>query len=130
MSVSSELSRLQAAKADIAAALTEKGVTVPEGSTLDTFGDLVRQIKAGSSVSSSEFSAAQWTGSSAPYTLTIPATNREGATPLLYQVECLSGGVYRRDVWAAFNTTATYDAGSSSIVLTSNQKFSGRIMYL
>ena len=61
MSVSSELSRLQAAKADIAAALTEKGVTVPEGSTLDTFGDLVRQIKAGSSVSSSEFSAAQWT---------------------------------------------------------------------
>ena len=130
MSVSSELSRLQAAKADLAAALAEKGVSVPEGSTLDAFGNLVRQVKTSSTVLSAIFSADQWTGSADPYTLTIPTTNREGATPLLYQVECLSGGVYRRDVWAAFNTTATYDTGSSSIVLTSNQKFSGRIMYL
>ena len=38
MSVSSELTRLQAAKADIAAALAEKGVSVPAGSTLDAFG--------------------------------------------------------------------------------------------
>lgn len=55
MSVLTELNRLQAAKADITAALAEKGVTVPEGSTLDSFGDLVRQIKAGSSISSVDF---------------------------------------------------------------------------
>ena len=58
MSISSELSRLQAAKADIAAALAEKGVSVPAGSTLDTFGNLVRQVKTGSTVLSATFSAA------------------------------------------------------------------------
>ena len=130
MSVSSELSRLQAAKADLAAALAEKGVSVPEGSTLDAFGNLVRQVKTSSTVLSAIFSADQWTGSADPYTLTIPTTNREGATPLLYQVECLSGGIYQKDTWAAFNTSATYDAGSTALVLTSRHKFSGRIIFL
>lgn len=130
MSVSSELSRLQAAKADLTAALAEKGVAVPEGSTLDTFGGLVRQVKTGATVSATEFSAAQWTGSADPYTLTIPATDREGATPLLYQVECLSGGTYHRDAWAAFNTTAAYDQASSALVLTSRHKFAGRVTFL
>ena len=66
MSIFSELSRLQAAKADLAAALAEKGVSVPEGSTLDAFGNLVRQVKTGSTVLSAIFSADQWTGSADP----------------------------------------------------------------
>ena len=130
MSVSSQLSRLQAAKADIAAALAEKGVSVPAGSTLDAFGNLVRQVKTGSTVLSATFSADQWTGAADPYTLAIPAADRDGAAPLLYQVECLSGGTYHRDAWAAFNTSATYDAGSTALVLTSRHKFSGRIIFL
>lgn len=110
MSVSSELSRLQAAKADLTAALAEKGVAVPEGSTLDTFGGLVRQVKTGATVSATEFSAAQWTGSADPYTLTIPATDREGATPLLYQVECLSGGIYQAAGYFAIDEIVRQDA--------------------
>ena len=130
MSVSSELSRLQAAKADIAAALAEKGVSVPAGSTLDAFGDLVRQVKTGSTVLSAAFTASQWTGSADPYTLTVSAPDRDSAAPLLYQVECLSGGVYRRDAWAAFNTNAAYDQESAALILTSRHKFAGRVTFL
>ena len=130
MSVSSELSRLQAAKADIAAALAEKSVSVPAGSTLDAFGDLVRQVKTGPTVLSAAFSASQWTGSADPYTLTVSAPDRDSAAPLLYQVECLSGGVYRRDAWAAFNTNAAYDQESAALILTSRHKFAGRVTFL
>lgn len=130
MSVSSELSRLQAAKADIAAALAEKGVSVPAGSTLDAFGDLIRQVKSGSSVLSATFTASQWTGSADPYTLTVSAPGRDAAAPLLYQVECLADGAYRRDAWAAFNTTAAYDQESAALVLTSRHKFAGRVTFL
>lgn len=130
MSVLTELNRLQAAKADITAALAEKGVTVPEGSTLDSFGDLVRQIKAGSSISSVDFTVSQWTGASDPYTLTIPAGNRDPSGAFLYQVEGLVNGAYFRNTWAAFNTSVTYDVGSAALILTSRHKFAGRIVYL
>ena len=130
MSVSSQLSRLQAAKADIAAALAEKGVSVPAGSTLDAFGNLVRQVKTGSTGLSATFSASQWTGSADPYPLTISAADRDGTAPLLYQVECLSGGTYHRDAWAAFNTTAAYDQASAALILTSRHKFAGRVTFL
>lgn len=44
MSVESEVSRISAAAADIAAAVGEKGVAVPPGARLDDLPDLVRQI--------------------------------------------------------------------------------------
>lgn len=44
MSVQSEISRLESAKADLKAVLEEKGVTVPETAKLDDYGALVRQI--------------------------------------------------------------------------------------
>ena len=47
MSISSEISRLQTAKADIADAIADKGVTVPSGSTLDDFADLIDAIQTG-----------------------------------------------------------------------------------
>ena len=68
------------------------------------------------------------------YQITWPdyaiTADRDGAVPLLYQVECLSGGTYRRDSWAAFNTTVTYDQASSALVLTSRHKFAGRVTFL
>lgn len=45
MSVQSEVSRLAAAKADIAQAIAEKGVTVPSGARLEDMADLVRSIE-------------------------------------------------------------------------------------
>lgn len=45
MSIASQVQRLENAKADLASAIEEKGVSVPETETLDGYGDLVRQIQ-------------------------------------------------------------------------------------
>lgn len=48
MSIASEITRLQAAKADIKAAIENKGVTVPSAATLDEFSDYIDEISGGS----------------------------------------------------------------------------------
>lgn len=47
MSISSEITRLENAKAAIAAAIAEKGVTVPDGTLLDGMAALIEGIQAG-----------------------------------------------------------------------------------
>ena len=46
MSLETEKARLETAKADISAALVEKGVTVPDGTKIDGVGALIRSISA------------------------------------------------------------------------------------
>lgn len=47
MSISSEITRLQTAKADLKSVLENKGVTVPSQATLDDYADLVDAIETG-----------------------------------------------------------------------------------
>ena len=47
MSIATEISRLQTAKADIKTAIEAKGVTVPSSATLDTYNTYVSQISGG-----------------------------------------------------------------------------------
>lgn len=47
MSIASEISRLQTAKADLKTAIEGKGVTVPAATTLDGYADLVDEIEQG-----------------------------------------------------------------------------------
>ena len=47
MSIASEISRLQTAKADLKAAIEGKGVTVPSSTKLDGYAALVDSIQAG-----------------------------------------------------------------------------------
>ena len=47
MSISTELTRIQQAKADIKTAIEAKGVTVPSSATIDTYDDYVSQISGG-----------------------------------------------------------------------------------
>lgn len=47
MSIATEISRLQQAKADIKTAIEGKGVTVPSDATLDDYADLVDSISGG-----------------------------------------------------------------------------------
>lgn len=54
MSIANEISRLQAAKADIKAAIEAKGVTVPAAAKLDTYDDYVAQISCPSVARASE----------------------------------------------------------------------------
>lgn len=47
MSIASEISRLQTAKADLKTAIEGKGVTVPSSTKLDGYADLVDSIETG-----------------------------------------------------------------------------------
>jgi len=47
MSIASEISRLQSAKADLKTAIEGKGVTVPSATTLDGYANLVDSISGG-----------------------------------------------------------------------------------
>ena len=49
MTIASEITRLQNAKADIKTAIEAKGVTVPSNATLDDFDTYIAQISGGSS---------------------------------------------------------------------------------
>lgn len=49
MSIASEISRLQTAKANLKTAIEGKGVTVPSATTLDGYAELVDSISGGSS---------------------------------------------------------------------------------
>ena len=53
MSIATEISRLQTAKADLKTAIEAKGVTVPSSATIDTYDDYVSQITSGGGGSSS-----------------------------------------------------------------------------
>ena len=47
MSIATEISRIQSAKADIKIAIEAKGVTVPSSATIDTYSTYVSQISGG-----------------------------------------------------------------------------------
>ena len=66
MSISSEVTRITNAKADIRAAIEGKGVTVPDGTKLDGMAALIEGIEAGGGTQkifgSSNFEAGTFTG--------------------------------------------------------------------
>ena len=77
MSIASEITRLQQAKADIKTAIENKGVTVPSDATLDDYADLVDSISGGGGTDWESIARA-FCGDSTPTTLVIP----EGITKL------------------------------------------------
>lgn len=50
MSIASEITRIQNAKADIKAAIVEKGVSVEDTDTIDTYSSKIREISGGSGI--------------------------------------------------------------------------------
>lgn len=54
MSIATEIQRIQSAKGTIKSAIEAKGVTVPSGATLDTYGTYIRSIETGGSGSDYE----------------------------------------------------------------------------
>lgn len=70
MSVQSELNRLRAAKADLAAVLQKNGITVPESTTLDAYPALFVMMGENLTVGlyKALFSVDGWTASGSNYT--------------------------------------------------------------
>lgn len=71
MSVGTEISRLENAKAAITTAIAGKGVTVPSGTKLDSMAALIDSIEAGGGANE----LLEWFGGSKYYTTTITPTS-------------------------------------------------------
>lgn len=59
MSIASEITRLQNAKADIKDSIEAKGVTVPSNASIDTYYDYIDQIEAGGGAGGPDFTTEQ-----------------------------------------------------------------------
>ena len=55
MSIATEITRIQQAKADIKTAIEAKGVTVPSSATIDTYDDYVSEISGGGAIIPQDF---------------------------------------------------------------------------
>lgn len=55
MSIASEITRLQTAKADIKTSIENKGVTVPSNASIDTYYDYIDQIPSGGGAGGPDF---------------------------------------------------------------------------
>lgn len=71
MSVGTEISRLENAKAAITTAIAGKGVTVPSGTKLDSMAALIDSIQAGGGANA----LLEWFGGSKYYTTTVTPTS-------------------------------------------------------
>ena len=76
------------------------------------------------------FTAAQWTGE-ATKTLTIPKTSHGRQSEKFgYTLYHLVSGVYKRSTWAVLCTNVSYDTGTQAIVLTGEDAYDGKIVFL
>lgn len=77
-----EIARLKTAKANIDRVLIERGVSIPENATLDTYYELINSIKGG--VSSSEVTATRADVLAGTYTITADSNGEvvEGTIPI------------------------------------------------
>lgn len=84
MSVQTELNRLQAAKTGLTAVLSQNGVSVPAGTTLDEYPALFSQMGTSLAVGlyRATFSVTAWQSASNGYTQTAAATPVAGSADL------------------------------------------------
>lgn len=98
MSIASEITRLQGAKADIKTAIQNKGVTVPSNALLDDFDTYIAQISSGG-VTGLVYETGTYTPSADIARPEISFTNQHTTSPIFI---------------AFFDTTGTYDGTTYS----------------
>lgn len=96
MSIASEIERLSGVRGDIFTSITNKGVTVPVGSTFSSCPSLIDQIQGGggdpTSLINQTFTASGYTSGYRPFTATqIPVAN-----PTYVESGAYSGASYQR----------------------------------
>lgn len=100
MSIATELTRIQQAKADIKTAIEAKGVTVPSSATIDTYDDYVSQISGGG-------------GSPTPSNLSSWSYDSNGnITSISYSGASIPDNAYKNNMTL---TSVTIDSGCTSI---------------
>lgn len=113
MSIQSEITRLEAAKSAIAAAIAGKGVTVPDGTMLDGMAALIAGIEAGGG------------GSVEPFTKIISGTITFAEKTTTFQLpeteNFLAAYFIRTDFWGVEDSI--YDNGAQVALFASGQRF-------
>lgn len=77
------------------------------------------------------FAEADWTGSAAPYTLSIAASVHKRLNgDFLFDVWGLSSGKYYKNIWAVQELDMEYTAATGAFSLLSNTKFAGKVVFV
>ena len=104
----------------------QKQMVESNPSLMAIFGASIGTVKA----SSVAFTTAQWTGSG-PKTLTIPKTSHgRQSGNFIYMIYHNVSGTLNQNTWAARCTAAAYNAESGAIVLTSEDAYDGRAIFI
>ena len=117
MSVQGEITRLETAKSDIAAAISAKGVAVPDGTKLDGLAALIESIKTGGGSGDSGIQAQHIT--SASDTITISGSG----TVKVWGFGYYSASTYSRTRYS-FSGDGYYKDGSFGAPSKTNATFS------
>lgn len=101
MSISTEITRLENAKIDISAAITEKGVSVPSGTMLDGMAALIGNIQTGGGEdvmidfsSGGAYATVYYTKTGSTTFDTLPVSTLAGTTVAKDSFVCVVFGVY------------------------------------
>jgi hypothetical protein len=100
LSIASEIARLQTAKADIKAAIEDKGVTVPSAATLDDFADLVEAIQTGGGGGGGGVSGT-FTPASDLRSITLPDTIGKSSILIYPMFDIATADITNRVHWGA-----------------------------
>ena len=116
MSIATEITRLQTAKADIKTAIEAKGVTVPSSATLDTYDTYVSQISGGGGSETLLKSIIQKTAT------TLSAADITTAYGTGDTIPDMAFGMYDNNYDSVTTHTWPYNIPLTSITLPSNIK--------
>lgn len=93
MSIASEITRLQGAKADLATAIEGKGVTVPSATKLDGYADLVDAISQGGGGGTMQSKSVSYTPSTSAQSQTVTAdVGYDGLSSVAVSVAAMPSG--------------------------------------
>lgn len=104
MSIATEISRLQTAKADLRTAIEAKGVTVPSSAKIDTYDDYVSQISGGGSDTPSAFTSWSYNDYGKPTSIAI----KNGVTSIPSDFQRYNGALISCTIPSSVTTIGSY----------------------
>ena len=119
MSVASEITRLQGAKASIKSAIEAKGVTVPSNALLDSFATYIAQISGGGSTGL-DYETGTFTPSTDVAKPEISFSRAHTSPPVFYSIYDVTNTIQPNNSCIAVNYVDSYKLFGAGYVYTSS----------